>query len=70
MAFLRQIPILETLSEMELLAVADALVSEVFTEEAIICQEGNIGDKFYIIEVKVIFNFYFYLVIISILLLL
>ena len=58
MSFLRQIPILETLSEMELLAVADALVSEVYSQEAIIFQEGSIGDKFYIIEV-ISFLFFF-----------
>lgn len=59
MAFLRQIPILETLSEMELLAIADALVSETYSQEAIIFQEGSVGDKFYIIEV-ILFIFLFF----------
>ena len=51
MSFLRQVPILETLSEMELLAVADALVPEEYGNEAIICEEGQVGEKFYLIEV-------------------
>lgn len=52
MSFLRQVPILETLSEMELLAVADALVPEQFSDEAVICEEGQLGEKIYLIEVS------------------
>jgi cAMP-dependent protein kinase regulator len=55
MSFLRQVPILETLSEMELLAVADALVPEEHRDEAIICEEGQVGEKFYLIEVPLSF---------------
>jgi hypothetical protein len=56
MSFLRQVPILETLSEMELLAVADALVPEEHGDEAIICEEGQVGEKFYLIEVPTLFR--------------
>jgi CRP-like cAMP-binding protein len=43
---------LETLSEMELLAVADTLVPREHSNEEIICEEGKLGDQFYLIEVS------------------
>lgn len=51
MQFLRQVPILASLSDMEVMAVADTLAVEEFCEQAVICAEGGVGDKFYIIEV-------------------
>jgi hypothetical protein len=53
MQFLRQVPILASLSDMEVMAVADTLGVEEFCEQAVICAEGEVGDKFYIIEVCV-----------------
>ena len=52
MQFLRQVPILHSLSDMEVMAVADALRVEEFRDEEAICREGERGDKFYIIEVR------------------
>lgn len=52
MQFLRQVPILASLSDMEVMAVADTLGVEEFKEQAVICSEGEVGDKFYIIEVS------------------
>mmetsp|Transcript_24325 Transcript_24325/g.35645 ORF Transcript_24325/g.35645 Transcript_24325/m.35645 type:complete len:402 (+) Transcript_24325:117-1322(+) len=50
MSFLRQVPILDSLSEMEVMAVADALLPAEFSDEAVVCKEGEVGDTFYIIE--------------------
>ena len=54
MQFLRQVPILESLSDMEVMAVADALCVEEFTDQAAICKEGEVDHAFYIIEVKIL----------------
>lgn len=49
LAFLAQVPILQSLSEHEKLVLADSLIEEKFPDNAIICQEGQYGNDFYII---------------------
>ena len=48
--FLKQVPLLSELNEYEILTIADALQEENFPKDAIICQEGDKGDHFYIIK--------------------
>jgi cAMP-dependent protein kinase regulator len=48
--FLRQIPVLKQLNEYELLTIADVLEEEVFSENDVICVEGDQGDRFYFIR--------------------
>lgn len=50
MSFLRDVPILSQLTEFEMMTIADALHEECFEEGDIIFQEGDIGDRFYIVE--------------------
>lgn len=50
MSFLRDVPILSQLTEFEMMTIADALHEEYFEEGDIIFQEGEIGDRFYIVE--------------------
>lgn len=49
-AFLSRVPVLATLSDYERLTIADALVQEEFPRGAVICLQGEPGNKFYIIE--------------------
>eukprot|EP00600_Ochromonadales_sp_CCMP1393_P001000 CAMPEP_0174981374 /NCGR_PEP_ID=MMETSP0004_2-20121128/15855_1 /TAXON_ID=420556 /ORGANISM="Ochromonas sp., Strain CCMP1393" /LENGTH=536 /DNA_ID=CAMNT_0016233113 /DNA_START=124 /DNA_END=1734 /DNA_ORIENTATION=- len=48
--FLSQVPILQSLTEMEVLTLADSLAEEVYEDGAIICREGEEGNDFYIIK--------------------
>lgn len=47
--FLKQVPIFAQLTECELLTVADALEEKVFSENEIVCAQGDAGDSFYVI---------------------
>jgi cAMP-dependent protein kinase regulator len=49
LAFLAQVPILQSLNENEKLLLTDSLTEEKFPDQAIICQEGQYGNDFYII---------------------
>jgi cAMP-dependent protein kinase regulator len=49
-AFLARVPILQTLTEMEMLAFADALLEEEYQDGQVVCNEGEDGDYFYIIK--------------------
>lgn len=48
--FLQQVPILESLTEMEIMTLADSLAEEVFTDGQTICNQGDDGDYFYLIK--------------------
>jgi cAMP-dependent protein kinase regulator len=48
--FLKQVQILQSLSEMEIMAMADALAEESFPEGTKVCSEGQDGDFFYIVK--------------------
>lgn len=45
-----QVPILESLTEMEVLTLADSLAEETYTDGTTICQQGEEGNYFYIIK--------------------
>jgi cAMP-dependent protein kinase regulator len=49
-AFLVRVPILQTLTEMEMMAFADALLEEEYQDGQVVCNEGEDGDYFYIIK--------------------
>lgn len=49
-SFLKQVPILESLTEMEIMTLADSLVEEKYTDDQKICSQGESGDFFYIIK--------------------
>lgn len=48
--FLTQVPILESLTEMEILTLADSLAEETYADGATICKQGEEGNYFYIIK--------------------
>jgi len=48
--FLQQVPILESLTEMEIMTLADSLAEEKFTDGQTICTQGEEGDYFYIVK--------------------
>lgn len=48
--FLQQVPILHSLTEMEILTLADSLAEETYQPNDIICQQGAEGNYFYIIK--------------------
>ena len=48
--FLSQVPILQTLTEMEIMTLADALVEERYSDQEVICTQGDEGDYFYIVK--------------------
>ena len=48
--FLKQIPILESLTEMEIMTLADSLVEERYDDDQKVCCQGDSGDYFYIIK--------------------
>ena len=48
--FLQKVPILSQLTEYELWTVVDALQEEEFDDNAVVCAEGDVGEKFYIIR--------------------
>lgn len=48
--FLSQVPILQSLTEMEVMTLADALQEEEFADGDAVCNQGEDGDYFYIIK--------------------
>lgn len=48
--FLAQVPILESLTEMEVLTLADSLAEETYADNDVICKQGEEGNYFYIIK--------------------
>jgi len=49
-AFLEKVPSFLHLTEFELLTFADALDEEVFEDGAVVCREGESGNKFYVVK--------------------
>lgn len=48
--FLKQVPILASLTEMEIMTLADSLAEERYHDEQVVCHQGDAGDYFYIIK--------------------
>ncbi|KAL7522418.1 hypothetical protein ACHAWX_007101 [Stephanocyclus meneghinianus] len=48
--FLTKVPIFSELTEYEILTIADALIEESFEDNVVICNQGDMGDKFYLIK--------------------
>jgi cAMP-dependent protein kinase regulator len=48
--FLKNVPILESLTEMEIMTLADSLAEEKYQDGQVICNQGDSGDYFYIIK--------------------
>jgi cAMP-dependent protein kinase regulator len=48
--FLSRVPILQTLTEMEVMTLADALREEKYSDGETVCYQGDDGDYFYIIK--------------------
>ena len=48
--FLKEVPILASVTEMEIMTLADSLAEESFADGHTICQQGDAGDYFYIIK--------------------
>ena len=48
--FLSQVPILESLTEMEIMTLADSLAEEVYQDGEVVCSQGDEGNDFYIIK--------------------
>jgi cAMP-dependent protein kinase regulator len=49
-SFLQQVPILESLTEMEVLTLADSLAEETYNDGTSVCVQGDEGNFFYIIK--------------------
>lgn len=49
-SFLKQVPILDSLTESEIMSMADALAEEKYADGDVICEQGAPGDYFYIIK--------------------
>ena len=49
-SFLKQVPILESLTDMEIMTLADSLVEEKYDDDQKIFSQGESGDNFYIIK--------------------
>ena len=49
-SFLQRVPVLQQLTEYEVLTVADALQELTFEDGHIVCEEGDAGDRFYVIK--------------------
>eukprot|EP00595_Chromulina_sp_UTEXLB2642_P003768 CAMPEP_0196764792 /NCGR_PEP_ID=MMETSP1095-20130614/6857_1 /TAXON_ID=96789 ORGANISM="Chromulina nebulosa, Strain UTEXLB2642" /NCGR_SAMPLE_ID=MMETSP1095 /ASSEMBLY_ACC=CAM_ASM_000446 /LENGTH=426 /DNA_ID=CAMNT_0042121243 /DNA_START=110 /DNA_END=1391 /DNA_ORIENTATION=+ len=49
-AFLKQVPILSSLTDNELLTLADSLAEEKYSNGSVICKQGDVGNFFYIIK--------------------
>ena len=47
---LLKIPVFSQLNEYELLTIADTLQEETFADQSVICNQGDAGDKFYLIS--------------------
>jgi cAMP-dependent protein kinase regulator len=48
--FLTRVPILQTLTEMEVMTLADSLLEEKYADGDVICSQGDEGEYFYIIK--------------------
>lgn len=48
--FLKQVPILESLTEMELMTMADSMAEEKYNSGDVICTQGEAGNYFYIVH--------------------
>lgn len=48
--FLKNVPILESLTEMEIMTLADSLAEEKYQDGQVICNQGDSGDYFYIVK--------------------
>jgi cAMP-dependent protein kinase regulator len=48
--FLSKVPILQTLTEMEIMTLADSLIEERYENRDVICTQGDEGELFYIIK--------------------
>jgi len=48
--FLAKVPILQTLTEMEIMTLADSLAEEKFKDGDVVCAQGEEGEYFYIIK--------------------
>ena len=48
--FLSRVPILQTLTEMEIMTLADSLAEETHDDGTVICNQGDEGEYFYIIK--------------------
>lgn len=48
--FLGQVPLLESMTEMEIMTLADSLAEEKFSDGATICTQGDEGNYFYIVK--------------------
>ena len=48
--FLKQVPILESLTEMELMTMADSMAEEKYNDGDVICTQGDAGNYFYIVH--------------------
>ena len=48
--FLAKVPILQTLTEMEIMTLADSLAEEKYEDGHVICKQGDEGEYFYIIK--------------------
>jgi cAMP-dependent protein kinase regulator len=49
-SFLKKVPILESLTEMEIMTLADSLAEEQYGNNTVVCTQGEPGDYFYIIK--------------------
>lgn len=49
-AFLEQVPLLQSLSPLEIMTLADSLAEEKYVDGDTVCREGDKGDYFYIIR--------------------
>jgi len=49
-SFLKQVPLLDTMTEYEILTIADALNEERFESGTVICEQGHPGHTFYIVK--------------------
>lgn len=48
--FLKGVPILESVTEMEIMTLADSLAEEKYQDGHVMCKQGDAGDYFYIIK--------------------
>jgi cAMP-dependent protein kinase regulator len=48
--FLEKVPLLESLTEMEIMTLADSLAEEKYSDGQAICLQGDAGDYFYIVK--------------------
>jgi cAMP-dependent protein kinase regulator len=48
--FLKNVPILESCTEMEVMTLADSMAEEKYSDGGVICNQGDSGDYFYIVK--------------------